>query len=363
MELHNLIINTADSGLELQSNKGSLPGGRNGPWQDYETPVRNTAHWLRTFAKAHEITSETRYYIGVENAVSYICSEEARPYGSTYFSRVSNDRDLVNGLIGQVRVLDGLLAAIETLDAPDQYISLAEELFLLHPFVESVGLWKTVDIEGNEGYLHRTFNQQLWFAAIGSHLQEFGSSEVSNRVDRFLDRLQQNIALYPEGLIHHAPIVPDPVYKPLKPSILYHNLRTYFRFDAHLKGNRDTAVAYHAFNLYGFALLKQRRPDHSFWESDSFEKIRNYSILAQFEEEIHNNSVANEYHPTNIELAFFSEVFDATGKEQRATLVTEQIEQNFDFDSNLLNKNTQYPQILSARFCEATRLQNYKIIN
>ena len=46
IRLWDLIVKSADKGKELQAGDGSMPAGHNGPHNDPETPVRNTAHWI-----------------------------------------------------------------------------------------------------------------------------------------------------------------------------------------------------------------------------------------------------------------------------------------------------------------------------
>lgn len=47
-KLWDLIAKSAKRGIKLQAEDGSMPAGHNGPHNDPETPVRNTAHWCIT---------------------------------------------------------------------------------------------------------------------------------------------------------------------------------------------------------------------------------------------------------------------------------------------------------------------------
>jgi hypothetical protein len=53
--LYDFLGSAADRGLRFQKEDGSFPPGYNGSYDDPETPVRNTGHWLITFLKAYEI--------------------------------------------------------------------------------------------------------------------------------------------------------------------------------------------------------------------------------------------------------------------------------------------------------------------
>ena len=60
MTLYDILVKSALAGIALMQDDGSMPNGHNGPYGDPETPVRNTAHWSITFAKAYEIMDEVR---------------------------------------------------------------------------------------------------------------------------------------------------------------------------------------------------------------------------------------------------------------------------------------------------------------
>ena len=47
-----IFLDSCKRALKLQNPKGEMPAGHNGPYQDPETPIRNTAHWIVSFAKA-----------------------------------------------------------------------------------------------------------------------------------------------------------------------------------------------------------------------------------------------------------------------------------------------------------------------
>jgi len=79
MTLKDLIIKTAESMFVLQNEQGSFPAGRNGPYFDPETPVRNSGHWLIIFAKCYELTGDDKFRNKVHKVAEYLCSKDARP--------------------------------------------------------------------------------------------------------------------------------------------------------------------------------------------------------------------------------------------------------------------------------------------
>ena len=46
----------------------------------------------------------------------------------------------------------------------------AEEVFFQHKFIEKLGVWKRLEIDGSVGRIDQTFNHQLWFASCASLL-------------------------------------------------------------------------------------------------------------------------------------------------------------------------------------------------
>ena len=87
MTIAELIIESAKKALNLQREEGSMPQGHNGPYNDKETPVRNTSHWLITFAKAYELTNDRIFIDAVQKAAHYLISEKARPFKYSFFHR------------------------------------------------------------------------------------------------------------------------------------------------------------------------------------------------------------------------------------------------------------------------------------
>ena len=134
VKLYDLLLQTASQGIELiDPVKGHMPPGHNGLYHDPETPVRNSSHWLITFLKAYEISGEEQFCNAAHTLVEYLGGEELRPGSTTFLCRTNPQKDSCNGLIGQAWVIEALVEAYRVLKIPEA-LSLAEELFLLHPF-------------------------------------------------------------------------------------------------------------------------------------------------------------------------------------------------------------------------------------
>jgi len=81
--LYECLTKSAIKALSLQQKDGSMPAGHNGPYNDLETPVRNTGHWLMTFLKVYEITKEIRFLNAATKALCYLLSKQVRPRDKT----------------------------------------------------------------------------------------------------------------------------------------------------------------------------------------------------------------------------------------------------------------------------------------
>jgi len=200
MNLQEFILQLAENAL-LRPEK-YLRSGHNGPYHDPEKPVRNFGHWLITFAKCYEWTGERRFKDKVSELAEYLCSGEARPYGYSFCHRSNPDKDRCNGLIGQAWTFEALAEASAIL-RDEGYGALAEEVFFQHPFDYRLGLWRCLEIDGKVLDLDATFNHQLWFAACSSLIRSEMENEIKERVTRFLDCLDKNLALLNNGLVLH----------------------------------------------------------------------------------------------------------------------------------------------------------------
>lgn len=343
--LYDYIVKAANKAVSMQEIDGSMPPGHNGPYYDIETPVRNTSHWLITYLKAYEITGDIKFKDAAYKASKYLCSNIARPMGATFWHRKNPEKDFCNGLIGQAWTIEALAEAAEPLE--DSILNvIAKEVFLLHPFNWEKGIWQRVAVDGMHLTIDETLNHQLWFAAAGS-LTMNSDNEVRSRVDRFFDKLENHIGLYSSGLIKHSLISNRRIKKEIKYIIK--------RFNSNNE-ELHKAIGYHLFNLYALALLKQKKPDHCFWQSRKFNKIWSFANSGYFKSALNKNKYGYPYNPPGFEMAFALEVFGEQSIEKQSMWLGEQFKRCYDKESNLMVLGTEDPVTHAARFYEATRL-------
>ncbi len=349
--LYDILLQTAKQGIRKQDSEcGRMPSGHNGPWKNIDTSVRTTSHWTITFLAAYQISENNMFREYATRCLEFITSDTARPNDKTFIHR-KDGGDNCNGLIGQAWTLEALIYANEFVE--QDLINLAEEVFLLHPFDSELGLWRSVDVDGSVGSIHSTFNQQLWFAAIGSQLAD-ENREIEAMVSRFLDRIEANIRLTSEGLIIHNNY-PHKGYQRFR-----YDIKNVF-FNGLRQRRTELAVGYHSFNLYGMSLLYCEFPNHHFWKTTSFKSTLQYATSDEYLNDAKDNPYCFGYNPTGLEVAFAGQTFDHVDLN-----VQEWVERQLSLTLNpldgLMSRGSD-PTTLAARFYEAVRLSNVELDN
>jgi hypothetical protein len=273
--LYDIIDRSARDGLDLQRDNGSFPPGRNYTYDEPETPVRTTSHWLQILTKAYEISGDAVFENAANSAIDYLLSDDVRPSGFTYHSRNVESKDKCNGLVGQAAPIRALTRAGEIFKRSDAK-EMAEKVFRLHPFSEELGLWERVEIDGRTLSFDRTLNHQIIFAAAAIELAP-DVKIAENRIENFLDHLSVNMRLHSDGLIKHyvRPPLTDVVW-----SISHSPRRRYdmlineiaFHYYSYSDERREKERGYQTVNLKVLSDLKSFFPDHEFWEGEKMSR-------------------------------------------------------------------------------------------
>lgn len=363
MNLHDILVKSADAALSRQeSSQGYMPPGHNGSYHDPETPVRNTAHWLITFIKAYGISGEKKFLDAAYKAAHYLTSSDIRPMGAAFWHRKNPTKDTCNGLIGQAWTIEALAVAAPILEMPE-LITLAEQVFLLHPYDPSTGLWQRVSVDGTYLDFDYTFNHQLWFAAAGGLLiQSARSSDVNLNVQRFLDCLTKSFQTHSSGLIKHFVSLK---HFPMRKRVVDIAEQSWkLKYLSSLAEKRRymqrKEVGYHSFNLYAFALLKREYQSHPFWKTSKFLSTLKYASSDTYFTEVQASKYGYPYNPPGFEIPFVLGTFnpDTDTDSEQSQWASKQLLECYDFDSSFMNKNTADANTHSARIYEATRLKN-----
>jgi len=150
------------------------------------------------------LTKDNRFLEAAFKAAEYLLSKQARPGGVAYLCRIDENKNFSNGLIGQAWAIESLSLLYKCLGIEKCRI-VAEEVFISHPFNYKLGLWNAIDIYGEPLPVHRTYNQQLWFALSGILLLSSGINNelIKERVGIYLSNLVQHTYLEKDGVINH----------------------------------------------------------------------------------------------------------------------------------------------------------------
>ncbi|WP_321532014.1 hypothetical protein [uncultured Desulfuromonas sp.] len=361
MLLFDLIIKSCLIALKKQGSNGSFKSGCNGPYNDQETPVRNTSHWLITLLKGYELTGEPKFKLAAERAANYLISQDACPMDASFFCRKNPQKDFCNGLIGQAWVIEALTTASRILN-DERYIRKAEKVFCGHFFDENLGLWKILNVDGSYAGFDLTFNHQLWFAMSGALIGNALGGEIMKQVECFLDRaVDAHFRIAFNGRIIHLLSLDTAKYKAVRAvNTIFHPIK-YQKMKTRMKYKE---IGYHAFNLYAFAVLYAKLPEHPIWTSKKFIRSLSYIGSKEFIDGIDNNLFGYPYNPTGFEIAYILQEFCAILSKHHRTIewwISQQLIRCFDFDSGLMMKNTADSDTHAARLYEATRLDNFTI--
>lgn len=347
VRLSRLVAASAEAGVAILDDQGRehMPAGHNGPWDDDVTPLRNTGHWAILFFEAYAVTDDERYLDAAVDCVEYLCRDAARPEGWTFHHRNEPEKDRCNGLVGQGWTIEALAVADRYLD-DERPRSLAEEVFSLHPYDESTGLWRAVDVDGSVGAPFGTINQQFWFAAAGSLLCRRGRAPgVRRRVVAFLDDVEDTVETYRNGVVYHSGY-------PYSASG-YVGQRLAVRATGHADRLNPRSVGYHSFVLYALAVLKRSLPDHPLWDAGFVDRLLEPLDSERYREQVADNAYSYGYNPTGIENALAQEVLG--DGEDVGYWLSEQFGRCYDRESALLSDGYD-GATLAARLYEATRL-------
>ena len=380
MTIAELIIDSSKKAINFQTDEGSMPAGHNGPYNDNETPVRNTSHWLITFAKSYELTDDSIFLDAVQKTANYLISAETRPFKYSFFHRKNSQLDSCNGLIGQAWTIEALVIASTVLNET-KYLEIAEEVFLLHTFNDEYGLWNRLEIDGTIKTIDSTFNHQLWFAACAAQINYKKKTECDTIISRFISCLPNNMYVFDEGLIFH-PIKNEELlidiyenqpfinYIKIKIKEVINNLTHSKNELKRLEMEKNSkmiykSVGYHHFNMYAFALLKNQFPSNNYWNNSEFNSTIKYLMGDHYKDELENNSFGYSYNPPGFEIPYALEILCNLKIDELFDISTywidKQIKKCYNSYTKMMDRNTLDSFTHSARLYELTRFGNLNL--
>ena len=376
IDIKQLIKNISIKFYKELIEKGYIAPGHNGPYNDEETPVRNTAHWLSIFSYLYSETQEKKYYNAVIKCAKYLTSNNARPANATFYCRKNKNKDFSNGLIGQAWIIEALVEAFKIL-GEKKYLDLASEVFLLHPFDESKGLWKIVNVDGSIRNFDMTFNHQLYFSASGSSVYNLTKNQrIKEMIDVFFGKLKYNLGIHRDGLIKHSIIFGETINDRIKK---LGKIIKLVLFDVVKRKNMIyKEIGYQMFNVYAFAILYDNGIGIDFFNGEKFSRILKYTFSDEIFEKlkinnnksditnipiIDNNINVNRYgfayNAPGFELPYIYVIFkdriDNFNKINIDRIINAQIRLTYDCNKKMFSNNTEDERILTSRIYELVR--------
>ncbi len=360
---YELLERSARAALDLQREDGSFPPGRNGVYDEPETPVRTTSHWLTTLSKVYEITGDEVFADAANDAADYLLSDEARPHGYTFHSRNAKGKDKCDGLVGQVAPIRGLAWAGSVLERPE-LLETAKDVVLLHPFDEGLGLWERVEIDGSVLSFDRTLNHQILFAGAASHLAgEY--KEIKNTVTRFTAQLESNMCLHDDGIIKHyirPPLgrtVRTVLCEPRYWRLLANDVLS--RFYSYSAKRKQKEIGYHPVNLLGLAQLKSNLVAVGSWSDvgadipiEGISATDTISLVAEYD---------GQYGAMTpgIDIALALQILCDADSERVQQWLKRDFQKKFDMKSGFLSKGAVDPISQASGISYIVDLQNMKV--
>jgi len=360
---HELLERSARAALKLQREDGSFPPGRNGVYDEPETPVRTTSHWLTTLSKVYEITGDEEFAEAANDAADYLLSDEVRPYGYTFHSRNAEGKDKCDGLVGQSGAIRSLARSGAILKRPE-LTETAASVFSLHPFEDRIGLWERVEITGQKLSFDRTLNHQIFFAGAGSYLAD-NYPAIDWRVECFLDNLVTNLRIHDNGLVKHfvRPHIQDVLAvvsrAPRRKNLAWNEIvfHYYSRSDDH----RFKEVGYHPVVLVGLSALKRNYPNHRVWKHEKLKRAVEYIESGTYSNERAEMDEQYGAMVPALVLARVKNVFCEVSENVIKSLVAEGLATNYNFDSNTLTKDSNDSAYQAAQIRHLVNLPNISV--
>lgn len=353
------VQDVTDHFLEQIGDTNCAIAGNNGPYQEEDLPVRNTAHWLVTLSILYKITKKEQYLSKAKQFAEYLCHENA--YGKHGIIKIRNTKisDYTDGIIGIAWIIEALMEAAKVLHK-DEYYYRAVELFKAEFFDENMGLWKIVDIDDNIISIDYVYNHQLWFAASGAMILDYKfDSDIDRQITLFLNSWRKQLIIQPSGLLYH-----QVNYQYSLKSILKKKLKAImcdFGIGKTLKKQKVLERGYQMFDLYGFALLYKRYSDCDIYNSSQFNRAMKFCLnknnLKQlFISEKKYNKYAFPYNSPAFEYPYLAKTILGKVDERLLKKLMEiQINLCYSSEEKDFSRNNDDPFTLTARIYELVR--------
>ena len=352
--------------VHIGASSALFPGGRNGPYFDLESPVRNSAHALCTMAVAHSLTGDDVFLRYGQALARFLLDEHEFLMNGVAVHRQRSPKDWCNGVIGPAWLIEGLTVGGRLLDIPAA-VERARALATAQPFDDRAALWCREDPRRGAGGLDRTLNHQVYFAAAATGVARAAleTDDVPATVTAFLDHLaERGLRVEPSGLIVHHVAGRDETGRGLR-GLKERTLRRARNSPALLRVRngrpgrapdmRERDRGYHIYSLFTLANLRLAVPAHPLWNADPLRKALGLVVSDGWLNTLDENRYAYAYNAPGLELALVARGFGDIEPGLAATAgeaLTRQVARSLDPGSGLFVHSTPDRLTLSARIYE-----------
>lgn len=367
----------ADARLEEFSRNGHAAPGHNGPYRIAETPVRNTSHWLITYAYLWKTTGEEKYRTVCRLFWEYLLAELKKSRSGAI--RCLDDpkaADCLNGTIGQAWTIEALTYAYDVF-REEACLDGAFRIYRSQVFDPETGFWKRTGPDGQVLGYDLTVNHQVWFCYAGLLLLKYRQDpEIRKQTERFLERIQNEyFGVHASGLVKHFGCMTR-----FRPQFAKHYVKQHVKYiGLQLKvfdGKKVDLIrqeeGYHLFELFGYALIARLYPDYPLFQSPAFRKALDYGTdvgrlnrILNVQEPEKMNPYAYGYNSPAFEEPTAELVFRGKADEEKALDLLElQKRLTWNGETRMLDRGTDDADTLTARiyeyvhFCDCCRERN-----
>lgn len=340
--------------------KKSVIPGHNGPYNDKETDVRNISHSILSICYYIRHTQIANYTSLLNERVNQLLYSQYKLENGLFKIRISEKKDSTNGVIGQAWVIESLVEGYKVTNN-EKYLYEAINLSKNVGFNYIKKVWFIDD--GNEKKIDRTLNHQLWFAmAVSLILEVHSDNDLKEKIELFLSNVMKKIKIHRNGLILHPLFLND-----LKGYLMKLNYYIIFFKNLFQKSSKQRIKenGYHLFNVYAFAIINKNYKDWSFFKTNMFNKILNYSFSNTLINELSNNPPRKvnlygySYNAPAFELPIIYFIFKNKLSEDSTEILykhlNNQIATTYSNETGLFDRNTNDISTLNYRFYELLR--------
>lgn len=270
----------ADKNYNRFIQQGFATAGHNGPHGHFDTPVRNTAHYLVIYSYLYKKTGLDKYKTICDTFAEYIYSIEAMSKSGAVKCMENNRFDHLNGLIGQGWAIEGLLYYYDTFKEK-KALKVAKTIYKTQKYDYNLHLWHRIELDGKNIGIDPTYNHQVWFAACASKLMSYETDPLMDKEIRDFLTLgsDRDFRIHRDGLLFHYVNAKSETIKKKKIKKLIKIFLTPIKSISPKKfDSKYMEYAYHIFDLYGFEILKERYGELPLFSSEKYKYAVEYAF-------------------------------------------------------------------------------------